>query len=191
MAEDRDQNAADETTEDDGATTPSEADIGEQLEEALREKDQFRAMAQRAQADLVNSRRRAAEEMEESRRAAKSHLLLKVISVVDDFGRALEMVPEGAVAPGWAEGLQLVHRKLDSLLESEGVTRIEAEGQPFEPFEHEALLYQESPDKAEDTVLQVIREGYTLNGKVLRAAQVAVSKAPAYRENTESLEQES
>ena len=191
MAEDKDQNAGDETTEDDGVTTPSEADIGEQLEEALREKDQFRAMAQRAQADLVNSRRRAAEEMEESRRAAKSQLLLKVISVVDDFGRALEMVPEGAVAPGWAEGLQLVHRKLDSLLESEGVTRIEAEGQPFEPFEHEALLYQESPDKAEDTVLQVIREGYRLNGKVLRAAQVAVAKAPAHREDTESFEQES
>ena len=191
MAEDRDQNAADETTEDDGATTPSEADIAEQLEEALREKDQFRAMAQRSQADLLNYRRRAAEEMEESRRAAKSHLLLKVISVVDDFGRALEMVPEGAVAPGWAEGLQLVHRKLDSLLESEGVTRIEAEGQPFEPFEHEALLYQESPDKAEGTVLHVIREGYRLNGKVLRAAQVAVSKAPADREDTESLEQES
>ena len=191
MAEDRDQNAADETTKDDGATMPSEADIAEQLEEALREKDQFRAMAQRSQADLVNSRRRAAEEVEESRRAAKSHLLLKVISVVDDFGRALEMVPEGAGAPGWAEGLQLVHRKLDSLLESEGVTRIEAEGQPFEPFEHEALLYQESPDKAEGTVLQVIREGYRLNGKVLRAAQVAVSKAPADREDTESLEQES
>ena len=191
MVQDREQNAADETAEDDGAATPSETDIVEQLEEALREKDQFRAMAQRSQADLVNYRRRAAEEVEESRKAAKSHLLLKVISVVDDFGRALKMVPQDAVAPGWAEGLQLVHRKLESLLESEGVTRIEAEGQPFEPFEHEALLYQESPDQDEGTVLQVIREGYRLNGKVLRAAQVAVSKAPADREDTESLEQES
>ena len=191
MVQDREQNAADETAEDDGAATPSEADIAEQLEEALREKDQFRAMAQRSQADLVNYRRRATEEVEESRKAAKSHLLLKVISVVDDFGRALEMVPQDAVAPGWAEGLQLVHRKLESLLESEGVTRIEAEGQPFEPFEHEALLYQESPDKDEGTVLQVIREGYRLNGKVLRAAQVAVSKAPADMEDTESLGQES
>jgi molecular chaperone GrpE len=190
VVEDKDKRAPDEAEEDDWAVAPSEADITEQLEEALREKDQFRAMAQRSQADLVNYRRRAAEEMEESRKAAKSHLLLKVISVVDDFGRALEMVPEGAVAPGWAEGLQLVHRKLDSLLESEGVTRIEAEGRPFEPLEHEALLYQESPDKAEGTVLQVIREGYRLNGKVLRAAQVAVSKAPADREDTESLEQE-
>ena len=190
MVEDKDKRAPDEAEEDDGAVAPSEADITEQLEEALREKDQFRAMAQRSQADLVNYRRRAAEEIEEGRKATKSHLLLKVISVVDDFVRALEMVPEGAVAPGWAEGLQLVHRKLDSLLESEGVTRIEAEGRPFEPLEHEALLYQESPDKAEGTVLQVIREGYRLNGKVLRAAQVAVSKAPADREDTESLEQE-
>ena len=183
--------AEDAPSVDDAVKEPAEADVTEQLEEALREKDQFRTMAQRSQADLVNYRRRAAEELEESRRTAKSDLLLKVISVVDDLERALELVPDDAVAPGWLEGIQLVYRKLGTLLESEGVKKIDAHGRQFEPFEHEAVLYQESADRAEGTVLQVVRDGYKLHDKVLRAAQVAVSKAPAEDEDTESPEQES
>ncbi len=176
--------------QDDHVEAAPDPDMAERLEEALREKDQFRALAQRSQADLVNYRRRAAEELEEARTSSKSRLLLDVISVVDDFGRALEMVPGAAIAPGWLEGVRLVHRKLVSLMESEGVTRIQAEGQPFEPFEHEAVLYQESPGMAEGTVVQVVRDGYKLNGRVLRAAQVAVSRAPVQKKETESPDQE-
>ena len=179
-------------TESDGAVEAgSDSDINEQLEEALREKDQFRAIAQRAQADLVNYRRRASEELDETRRSATSHLLLKVVSVVDDLERALGMIPDEAVAPGWLEGLRLVERKLQSVLESEGVAKIEAEGLAFEPREHEAVLYQESLDSAEGTVLQVIREGYRLHERVLRAAQVTVSKAAEQSDGTETTEQES
>ena len=72
----------------------------EHLEEALREKDQFRLMAQRAQADLINYKRRSAEEMDELRRAANSRLLTRVLSVVDDLDRALTHIPEDAVTPG-------------------------------------------------------------------------------------------
>ena len=161
-------------------TTSDEADpelVKEQLEEALREKDQFRAMGQRAQADLVNYRRRAAEEQEELRRSTNSRLLLKVLGVIDDLDRALALVPGDAVAPGWLDGLQLVKRNLDNLIETEGVIRIESEGQPFEPWEHEAVFYQETPDKQEGMVVDVVRQGYKLHGKVLRAAQVIVSKA--------------
>lgn len=180
-----------ETESDGPVEAGSDSDINEQLEEALREKDQFRAIAQRAQADLVNYRRRASEELGETRRSATSHLLLKVISVVDDLERALAMIPDEAVVSGWLEGLRLVERKLQSVLESEGVAKIEAEGLPFEPREHEAVLYQESLDSAEGTVLQVIREGYKLHERVLRAAQVTVSKAPEQSDGTETTEQES
>ena len=150
----------------------------EELEEALREKEQFRTMAQRAQADLINYKRRAAEEREELARAVNSQLILRVLSIADDLGRALALVPEDAVAPGWLEGIQLVERNLDNVLESEGVTKIDAEGRPFEPREHEAISYEETPGSAEGTVVRVIRDGYKLHDKVLRAAQVAVSKAP-------------
>ena len=153
--------------------------IRAELEEALREKDQFRAMAQRAQADLINYRRRAEDEREEARRSANTGLILKVLNVVDDLGRAVAMVPDDAVAPGWLEGLELVQRNLQNLLDTEGVTKIDAEGKPFEPWEHEALLYEETDECEEGLVISVIRDGYRSGDRVLRPAQVSVAKAPA------------
>ena len=174
---------------DDRLDTPDPDDpvqIEEQLAEALREKAQFRAIAQRSQADLANYKRRAAEEVVEARRSASTGLLLKVLSVVDDMERALAHVPESAVAPGWLDGLRLVQRNLSNLLDSEGVTAIEAQGRPFEPWEHDAVLYEETPDCAEGTVVRVIREGYRLRDRVLRPAQVAVAKAPEREPETDS-----
>ena len=165
---------------------PGDAEVEEQLAEALREKDQFRTMALRSQADLANYKRRAAEEVVEARRSASTGLLLKMLSVVDDIERALAHVPEDAVAPGWLDGLRLVQRNLSNLLDSEGVTPIEAQGRPFEPWEHEAVLYEETPDSAEGTVVRVIREGYRLRDRVLRPAQVAVAKAPEREPDTDS-----
>ncbi len=153
-------------------------DLQAVLEEALREKDQFRALAQRVQADLENHKRRAIEEREELRRFGQSQVMLKVLGVLDDFRRAMEMVPEGAVAPGWREGLELVQRGIDHLLETEGVNAIEAEGEPFEPSEHEAVMFQETTELEAGRVLSVIRTGYKQNGRIIRAAQVMVSKAP-------------
>ena len=150
-----------------------------ELEEALREKDQFRRLAQRAQADLVNYRRRAAEEIEEVRRRTSADVLLKVIGVVDDMQRALDIVPEEAVAPGWLEGLQLVMRKMEGVLETSGVQKIEALGQPFEPWHLEAVHYVETAECEPGVVTEVFREGYMLNDMVLRAAQVVVAKEPS------------
>lgn len=149
-----------------------------QLEEALREKEQYKNMAQRAQADLVNYRRRAAQELSDARENANTQLLLKLISVADDFNRAFDMIPEDAVAPGWYDGLQLVHRNLQRQMESEGLTKIEtAIGQPFDVHEHEAVFFEPDPDNDEGSVVRVIRDGYKLHQRVLRAAQVSVSKA--------------
>ena len=172
----------------------SEADdtglVREQLEEALREKEQFRAMAQRAQADLINYRRRAEEERDEVKRAANTELLLKILSIVDDLDRGLGLVPEDAIAPGWLDGLKLVQRNLYQFLDSEGVTKISAEGRPFEPWEHEAVFYEETPEGREGMVVKVIRDGYKLHDRVLRAAQVGVSKAPEQEDRSETTQQE-
>ena len=149
-----------------------------ELEETLREKEQYKNMAQRAQADLVNYRRRAAQELSDARENANAQLLLKLITVADDFNRAFSAIPEDAVSPGWHEGLQLVHRSLQHQMESEGLTRIEtAIGQPFDVHEHEAVFFEPNPDNAEGSVVRVIRDGYKLHQRVLRAAQVSVSKA--------------
>ncbi len=164
--------------------------VREELEEALREKDQFRTMAQRAQADLVNVKRRAAQEQEEVRRSATSHLILGVLSIVDDLDRAVALVPDDAVAEGWLDGLKLIQRNVQHLLDSVGVNKMEAEGKPFEPREHEAVAYEETADGDEDMVVRVIREGYMLRDRVLRAAQVVVSKAPEPTHDSDDTEEE-
>ncbi len=160
--------------------------LEEQLEEALREKDQFRTMAQRAQADLENYRRRVVEEQSDLRRHAISGLLINILSVVDDFERALDIVPEDAKDSGWVEGLRLVHRNLQRALESEGVSVIEAEGQLFEPREHEAVFFEETEGSEAGRVVTVVRNGYKLHDVVLRAAQVTVSKPPESDEGSQA-----
>ena len=167
-----------------------DAPIEQRLEEALREKEQFRAMAQRAQADLVNYRRRAAEERDEAKRAANSRLLLNVLSVVDDMDRALALVPQDAVAPGWYEGLELVQRNINQVLESEGIAKIDAVGRDFGPWEFEAVLHEETDDTEEGKIIRVLREGYKHHDRVLRAAQVVVAKKPGPQAENESTEEE-
>ena len=168
--------------EEEGLQTKEAAETGlseEEIEEALREKDQFRTMAQRAQADLVNYKRRAEEEREETRRAATSHLLLRILAILDDLKRALTLIPEDAVAPGWLDGLLLVQRNIEGILDAEGVSKIEVLGRPFDPWECEAVFHEETQEEEEGRVTKVIRDGYKLyDNRVLRAAQVVVSKRP-------------
>jgi molecular chaperone GrpE len=152
--------------------------LQERLEEAERETDQFRTMAQRTQADLANYKKRASEEMDELRRRTTSGLLLKIIAIKDDLQRGLDLVPEDGSADGWAKGLRLVMRNIDSALQVEGVTKTEALGMPFEPWEFEAVQYEETAHAAEGTIVSVFREGYRHQGRVLRAAQVVVAKTP-------------
>ena len=142
-----------------------------------RERDQYKAMAQRAQADLVNYRRRVDEERQELRRNANADLIMKFLGFVDDFERAIGMLPDDA-SEGWQEGLLLVKRKLDGILESEGISKIDAEGEPFDPWRHEAVFHQETLDVEEGVIVSVFKDGYRLHDKVLRASQVIVAKAP-------------
>lgn len=148
------------------------------IDDVERERDQFKAMAQRARADLVNYRRRVEEERQELQRNANANLISKFLGVVDDFERAIDMLPEDTASSGWQEGLLLVKRNLENLLESEGVSKIEAAGKHFDPWEHEAVHYLETQGGEDGTVIQVFRDGYRLHDKVLRASQVIVAKAP-------------
>ena len=172
-----------------GDSTLAETELAE-LEEALREKDQFRAMAQRAQADLINYRRRVDDEREELRRSVNTGLVLRILTVVDDLDRALALVPDDAVAPGWLEGLQLVRRNLQNLLDAEGVTKIEADGKPFEPREHEAVSYEETTESEEGLVVRVFRDGYRQHDRIVRPAQVSVAKAPEPQHEAETTQPE-
>jgi molecular chaperone GrpE len=142
---------------------------------ALARADEHVALAQRAQADYANLRRRSAEEREAMLGLANEVLLAKVVALADDFDRAIEHVPGEARETPWLEGIVAIDRKLRQLLESEGVTPIEALGVPFDPAVHEAISHVPGTGRPEGEVVGEARRGYRIRDRVLRPSLVAVS----------------
>ena len=156
----------------------ADVDIEEEVDDSLdlsQEISHYKSLAQRAQADLVNYRNRATQEIEETKRVVQFGLLSRFISVVDDLERAMENLPEDSQNE-WSEGVALVLRNLEKILELEGVVQIESMGKPFDPKEHEALLYEENTENEDGVIINVIQQGYRLNERIIRPARVIVSK---------------
>lgn len=161
----------------DAVSDSQESDFDkEHFDEVLREKEQFRSIAQRAQADLVNYRNRATQELEEARRTVKFGLLTRFLSVADDLSRAVDSVPNDS-DQNWSEGILLVLRNLENIFEMEGVKKLEALGVQFDPYLHEALLYEENEDANEGEIITVIQEGYSINDRILRPSRVVVAQS--------------
>jgi molecular chaperone GrpE len=158
------------------ALTEEIAQLKQRLEAAEQEAAENRAGWQRAAADMANFRRRTESEREQSLGLANESLLRKLLTVVDDFDRALAQMPPDLATLGWAEGIWVIDRKLRQLLESEGLTSIEAEGKPFDPHEHEAVAQQPSSAVPDGTVVSEIQRGYRVRDRVLRPAMVIVAK---------------
>ena len=150
-------------------------DVPETPVDLSEEIDHYKSIAQRAQADLVNYRNRASQEIEEAKRAVQFGVISRFISIVDDLERAVENVPEEAQTE-WTDGVELVLRNLEKALELEGVSQIESLGKSFDPREHDALLYEENSDTEDGLILNVIQQGYRLNERIIRPARVIVSK---------------
>src|SRR5918912_3046046 len=155
----------------------------EQLEAAAAESESLRARVSqlesegaetnskymRLAADFENYKKRARQEQLEAIQFGSRELVLKLLPVVDDFHRVLDHAPEGA-DPNWLKGLELAIQKLEEVLALQGVTPIEAVGEPFDPAFHEAIGLEESEDHPEDTVITELRRGYRLHDRVLRPA---------------------
>lgn len=152
---------------------------------ALARAEENLALAQRTQADYANLKRRTAEERAAMLGLANEVLLAKVVALADDFDLAIEHVPAEARDTAWLDGIAAIDRKLRALLESEGVTPIEALGRPFDPAVHEALSHVPGSGRPEDEVVAELRRGYRIRDRVLRPALVAVSdgSGPAERPN--------
>ena len=123
---------------------------------ALAKADELLAVAQRAQADYANLKRRTAEEREQTLGLANEILLAKVVALADDFDLAIEHVPDDVRETAWLEGVVAIDRKLRALLESEGVTPIESLGRPFDPAVHEALSHVPGTGRPEGEVVAEI-----------------------------------
>lgn len=169
----------------DSILTPTRIELAERIESLERELEEARSRAdesvrnwQRSAADFANYRRRTEDERSEIAQFGKALLVGKLLTVVDDFERALASIPDDLAALSWVEGVRLVDRKLRAVLESEGVTPIEALGQPFDPNIHEAVLHEETNEHPDNEVTGELQRGYRLGDRVIRPTLVKVANNP-------------
>jgi molecular chaperone GrpE len=139
-------------------------------EEVARLDDRYK----RALADLDNYRKRSAREVERRGEELRDRLIGEWLEVVDSVERALRMQPDGALN----EGLRAVLDQIESVLARQGVQRIGAVGERFDPERHEAIEVRPSDEVEDRTVLDVVRSGFAVRGRVLRPAQVVVARRP-------------
>ncbi len=134
----------------------------------------------RAHADVENIRKRTEREKEETAKYAITKFARDVLTVGDNFQRALGAVPAGAAdsdpaLKSLAEGVSLIEREFLNALERHGVKRVAPENEPFNPHFHQAVMELPRPDVPSGTVVQVFQSGYTIEGRVLRPAMVVVA----------------
>jgi molecular chaperone GrpE len=197
MAEDKtprtpgDEPAADrikEASAEAGGVDPAAADtaggdgpeaLAARLAEALQQVEASRDQALRAQAEAENTRRRASREVENAHKFALERFAADLLPVLDSLEKAVEVAAASEGAESIGEGVELSLKLFLSVLEKHGVQRIDPVGEPFDPQKHEALAMVPSPHAEPNSVIEVMQRGYLLNGRLVRAAKVVVSKAPA------------
>jgi molecular chaperone GrpE len=146
------------------------------LAAASEERDGYLAALQRERAEFLNFKRRTAEEREAMLGLAAESLIRKVLALADDFDLAIDARPAALAGDPWAEGIAAIDRKLRQLLESEGVSAIDASpGTRFDPREHEAVATVPHPERGDGEIVEELRRGYRLRDRVIRPALVAVA----------------
>ncbi len=155
-----------------------EPDLAAQLAEARARADEYLDQLRRTAADFANYRKRVEREREEMGRFANALLITRLLPVLDDFERAMATLSPDLRRFTWTEGVWLIARKLETVLEAEGLKPIEAAGKPFDPERHEAVIREETTAYPDGQVIAELQRGYELNGRVLRASLVKVAVAP-------------
>lgn len=149
------------------------------LEQAQQEVAENLDTAQRAQAEMVNFRRRTDEDRIANAKYANSRLIANILPVLEELDLAISHTESSSeINDSFLEGIKLIQRKLTGVLESEGVAAIEAVGLMFNPMEHEAVGTEESSEVEPGYITQILRPGFRLHDRVIRPAQVMVATTP-------------
>ncbi len=146
------------------------------LEKAQQEAAEYREHLQRLAAEFDNFRKRTMREQTHALERAAEPLMRRLLEVLDEFDLALMAAERTPDLEQFLRGVELVYAKLKDILAAEGLQRIAAEGKPFDPEMHEALMGSDASGEGEAVVEDVFRQGYTLRGKVLRPAGVRVTR---------------
>jgi molecular chaperone GrpE len=158
----------------DGSSDPSNTARAKDADELANAKDQLL----RTIAEMENVRRRSSREVENARKFAVEGLLSDLLPVLDSLEKAVETAQNTAGAEAIAEGVELSLKLFSDSLGRFGVEQIDPLGAPFDPQQHEAMAMVPNADAEPNSVMEVMQRGYSLNGRLVRAAKVIVTKAP-------------
>ena len=178
-AEPTEEQPEEETAEQPGASTEED-----ELERLRKELEEVRAQAaeylegwQRTQAEFANYRKRQEAERQQWVQMSNAALIAKILPILDDLERAEKTLPPGLERLTWIEGIFLIKRRLEMILEAEGVRPIETEGKTFDPLYHEAVTYEEVEGYEDGQIIGEVQRGYMLGDRVIRPALVRVARA--------------
>ncbi len=165
------------------AETPEKSGFAlDPLEMLTAERDELKDKYLRLAAEMDNLRRRTARDVKDARAYSVSNFARDMLAVSDNLRRALDAIPAEALEAGesglkaLAEGVEMTERAMLSALERHGVTKLSPVGQKFDPHFHQAMFEVPNPDVPNNTVVEVVQEGFVIGDRVLRPAMVGVAK---------------
>ena len=150
--------------------------LHKELDEMRSKADEYLDGWQRARAEFANYKKRVERDQAQTYQLAAGNIVRRYLDVLDDLERALKNRPEKGDGAVWAEGVELIYRKLLSMLEGEGVKPMEIGNDFFDPNLHEAVVSEENSDYESGQIIEVIRQGYKLGDRIIRPAMVRVAR---------------
>ncbi|MGM0771191.1 MAG: nucleotide exchange factor GrpE [Halobacteriota archaeon] len=161
------ENLKGEGSEDNKAAASADSEIMELKEQLIRQRAEFE-----------NFRKRSIREKEEFRKFALENMMVEMLEVYDNFERALESAKKTDDVKSVIEGVEMVFRQFVSILEKEGLKKIDCAGEEFDPHLHEAVMHVQTTEHPDHYVVDVCKPGYELNSKVIRHAMVTIADNP-------------
>ncbi len=162
------------------AVIPAEevAQLRSELEEALTKANDYLAGWQRERADFFNYKKRVEREQSQGGQSAFGNAIRRYLDIADDLDRALKSKNRPTEGNGaiWADGIDLIYRKLLGAFEADGVKTINPDCKYFDPNLHEAISHEDSPDHESGQIIEVVQTGYMLGDRVIRPARVRVAR---------------
>jgi molecular chaperone GrpE len=159
-----------------GLTLAEYTQLQDRAEQSEQKAKEYFEGWQRERADFANYRRRMERDSATLQQNLTGTIIKRYLVVLDDLDRALKARPTQGEGAAWSEGVELIARKLSSILDMEGVKIISADGAQFDPVLHEAISHENSPDHHSGQVIEVVQRGYMIGDRVLRPALVRVAQ---------------
>jgi len=150
--------------------------LKEEFDKTQKQSKDFFEGWQRERADFSNYKKRIEREQNQLSQNLNGNIIKKYLVILDDLERALKTRPTEGDGAGWADGIELIYRKLQKILETEGITRMPAENESFDPTRHEAITHEDSSNHKSGEIIEVVQQGYLIGDRILRPALVRVAR---------------